>query len=399
MDDDQGGHRHDEDRQPPGRAAQRPQLPARHESRRRRHRSPGQRKPPQPGHIVAERHGRRAGYRSRMVDPAGPRPEISVVVASHDRPLRLRWLLNALEEQTLPRERWEVVVGHDSRGPETAELLATHPLARAGTLRHVALAPGRRRRRASATRRWRAAARAAGRLHRRRLPPAAPSGSSALLAAARAHPGADRPGRDPARPRRAQLLRRAPHARTQRHRPARPWAQTCNIVYPRALLERARRLRRGSCRWRRRGHRPRRAGARGRRRLRRRARRADLPRGRGRRRSRPAARRAGAGATSAAWSRATRRCAASSAGRLLEAAATRGCRSRCVGLAARRRPAAALLVAAVGAARPARATARTPRGVARARPASCRARVAIDAAEIAAAGRAAALRDRTLLFL
>ena len=40
----------------------------------------------------------------------GSSPEISVVVASHDRPLRLRWLLNALEEQTLERDRWEIVV-------------------------------------------------------------------------------------------------------------------------------------------------------------------------------------------------------------------------------------------------------------------------------------------------
>ena len=38
--------------------------------------------------------------------PAAPTPEIAVVVPSHDRPLRLRWLLNALEEQTLDRSRW-----------------------------------------------------------------------------------------------------------------------------------------------------------------------------------------------------------------------------------------------------------------------------------------------------
>ncbi len=55
-------------------------------------------------------------------------PEISVVVASHDRPYRLRWLLNALEEQTLDRDRWEVIVAHDSRGPETEALLREHPL-------------------------------------------------------------------------------------------------------------------------------------------------------------------------------------------------------------------------------------------------------------------------------
>src|SRR4051794_18197745 len=69
-------------------------------------------------------------------------PEISVVVASHDRAVRLRWLLNALEEQTLPPECWEVVVGHDSAGPETEELLRTHPLAASGRLSHVRLPPG-----------------------------------------------------------------------------------------------------------------------------------------------------------------------------------------------------------------------------------------------------------------
>src|SRR3954454_23522674 len=64
-------------------------------------------------------------------------PDIAVVVPSHDRPLRLRWLLNALEEQTLPRERWEAVVVHDSSDPRTEELLRTHPLAAAGVLRHI----------------------------------------------------------------------------------------------------------------------------------------------------------------------------------------------------------------------------------------------------------------------
>jgi len=70
--------------------------------------------------------------------PAAPErdvtPQLSVVIASHDRPLRLRWLLNALEEQKLPRERWEVVVAHDSRGPETEALLRDHSLAQDGTL-------------------------------------------------------------------------------------------------------------------------------------------------------------------------------------------------------------------------------------------------------------------------
>src|SRR4051794_41637152 len=69
-------------------------------------------------------------------------PELTVAVASHERALRLRWLLNALEEQTLPRDRFEIVVCHDSAGEETERLLRDHPLAAAGALRHVRLAPG-----------------------------------------------------------------------------------------------------------------------------------------------------------------------------------------------------------------------------------------------------------------
>ena len=58
----------------------------------------------------------------------GTSPELSIVIPSHDRPLRLRWLLNALEEQSLPRERFEVIVVHDSATAETDDLLATHSL-------------------------------------------------------------------------------------------------------------------------------------------------------------------------------------------------------------------------------------------------------------------------------
>jgi GT2 family glycosyltransferase len=71
-----------------------------------------------------------------------PGPELSVVVPSHERPLRLRWLLNALTAQTLDPSRWEVVVGTDSGGEETDELLRTHPLAREGRLRFARLPAG-----------------------------------------------------------------------------------------------------------------------------------------------------------------------------------------------------------------------------------------------------------------
>ena len=162
-------------------------------------------------------------------------PEIAVVVPSHDRPLRLRWLLNALEEQTLPRERWEVIVGHDSSGPETAELLSQHPLASDGTLRHVALPPGSAppgANRNAAVLRTKAPVVAFTDDDCR--PP--PEWLERALAAARRHPGAIVQGRTVADPHEEHLLG-LPHARTQHVEPPGPFAQACNIVYPRDLLD------------------------------------------------------------------------------------------------------------------------------------------------------------------
>src|SRR4051794_37320240 len=84
-------------------------------------------------------------------------PEIAVVVASHDRPLRLRWLLEALSDQTLERDRFEVVVAHDSTGPETDALLQAHPLAEHGTLRRIRRPPGSSPPGANRNAAWRAA--------------------------------------------------------------------------------------------------------------------------------------------------------------------------------------------------------------------------------------------------
>jgi GT2 family glycosyltransferase len=163
-------------------------------------------------------------------------PEISVVVPSHDRPLRLRWLLNALEQQTLPRQRWEIVVGHDSAGPETEELLRTHPLAADGTLRHVTLEagtapPGRNRNAA-----WRAA-RAPSIVFTDDdcRPPA--DWLEHALAAAQRHPEAIVQGMTTKDPDELEITH-APYAHSQRILPPTPWAEACNIIYPRALLER-----------------------------------------------------------------------------------------------------------------------------------------------------------------
>ncbi|MDX6666097.1 MAG: hypothetical protein QOG68_2303 [Solirubrobacteraceae bacterium] len=162
---------------------------------------------------------------------------VAVVVASHDRPVRLRWLLNALEEQTLARDRWEVVVAHDSAGPDTEALLAGHPLAADGTLRHLSFAPGpgpAAKRNAG----WRAAtAPLIAFTDDDCRPPA--DWLEQLLAVADAHPGAVVQGATQPDPDELEIALHAPHARTQAIAPPTPWGQTCNMLYPRAVLERA----------------------------------------------------------------------------------------------------------------------------------------------------------------
>ncbi len=163
-------------------------------------------------------------------------PELSVVVPSHDRPLRLRWLLNALAEQTLDRSLWEVVVCHDSRGPETDELLKTHPLARDGTLRFTrnpagTAPPGANRNAA---------------LQIARAPTIVftdddcrpPAGwLEAVRTAVAENPGAIIQGLvkpDPAE----WVMQRSPYPRELEWADVpRPWAECANIVYPRALLD------------------------------------------------------------------------------------------------------------------------------------------------------------------
>jgi hypothetical protein len=165
-----------------------------------------------------------------------PQPRIAVAIPTRDRPLRLRWLLNALDEQTLPRGDFEVLVGHDGTDPRTAELLRTHPLAGDGTLRDAELPRGKGGPGANRNAAWR--------LARAPLvvftdddcrPPA--DWLERALAAAQRHPGAVVQGTTIPDPEEIHLERAAPHAHTQRVYPPTPWAQTCNILYPRELLE------------------------------------------------------------------------------------------------------------------------------------------------------------------
>lgn len=162
--------------------------------------------------------------------------EVTVVVPSHDRPVRLRWLLNALEDQTLRRDRWEVVVVHDS-GESTELLLREHPLAADGTLRHIRLEPGTgapaRQRNAG----WRAA----------RTPLVAftdddcrptPGWLEKLVGEARRSPGSVVQGATKPDPYEVEIMHWAPRPRSMDVDPPNLHAQTCNILYPRDVLER-----------------------------------------------------------------------------------------------------------------------------------------------------------------
>lgn len=159
-----------------------------------------------------------------------PDPEVSVVIPTRDRAERLSAALAALRAQTLERERFEMVVVDDGSTDGTAALLADGEPG----LRTVRL-PGR----------GPAAARNAG--WRAAQAPlvaftdddceADPSWLEALLEAHRASPGAVLQGVTLPIPREAPLLRR-PFTRTRRIEEPSPWFATCNMAYPRELLER-----------------------------------------------------------------------------------------------------------------------------------------------------------------
>lgn len=161
---------------------------------------------------------------------------LSVVIASHARHLRLRWLLNALEEQTLDAPRWEAIVVHDYDAATAARIIGDHSLAAAGRLRHVGIEPGTGSPARQRNIGWRLA----------RAPFVAFTDDdcradegwlAALLVAAERAPGAIVQGATRPDPFEHALLA-APHVRTLLIEPVGPFAQTCNILYPRELLER-----------------------------------------------------------------------------------------------------------------------------------------------------------------
>ena len=163
-------------------------------------------------------------------------PEVSVVVPSHARELRLWWLLNALEDQTIERDRYEVVLVHDYDDPGFLKLLESHPLAGSGCLRAIRIEPGTGKPSRQRNIGWRDARAGLVAFTDDDCRPD-PDWLAKLLAAAAGAPeaivqGATRP--DPLE----RAVMAAPHYRTLRVDPPNFYAQTCNIAYPRALLER-----------------------------------------------------------------------------------------------------------------------------------------------------------------
>lgn len=162
-------------------------------------------------------------------------PVVSVVVASHGRELRLRWLLNALEGQKL-EEPWEVVVVHDYDEATAARVIEGHPLYESGVLSHRQIEPGTGSPARQRNIGWRAAKGELLAFTDDDCRPE-PGWLDELLSVARANPESVVQGTTRGDPFETAILA-APHVRTLWIDPVGPFAQTANILYPRALVER-----------------------------------------------------------------------------------------------------------------------------------------------------------------
>jgi GT2 family glycosyltransferase len=167
---------------------------------------------------VADRH-----------QPADASPQLSVVVCTHDRPERLSALLSSLERQTLAAGAFEVIVVDDgSEPPALADGAATAANVRL-IRNHVTSGPA-----AARNRGWRLARGALiGFTDDDCI--ADPRWLEAALAAAERNPGAIVQGRTEPVP--DELDRLGVLSRTVRVERLGPHYETCNIFYPRALLE------------------------------------------------------------------------------------------------------------------------------------------------------------------
>jgi GT2 family glycosyltransferase len=163
-----------------------------------------------------------------------PPPAAAVVVATHDRAGRLAALLAGLRRQTLPPGYFEVIVVDDASADATQDVLAAE-LAR-GELRltmtanREALGPA-----AARNRGWRLASAPLIAFTDDDCVPT-PAWLEELIAAAVGHP--DAIVRGPTLPDPAETDRLGPFSKTVAIDGPSPHFETCNVAYPRALLER-----------------------------------------------------------------------------------------------------------------------------------------------------------------
>lgn len=167
-------------------------------------------------------------------DPVSVDRVISVVVSTFNRPARLERLLDALRAQTLAPDRFEVIVVDNGSGPETGRVLDLELDAHRLALRRV---------RHEVTRGHAGGRNAGWRLARAPLVAFTdddcrpePGWLQALVAACARHPGAVVQG--PTRPDPDERSRDGWLSHTVRIERLGPQFETCNIVYPRTLLER-----------------------------------------------------------------------------------------------------------------------------------------------------------------
>lgn len=166
------------------------------------------------------------------MNPAGG-PAVSVVVSTRDRAQRLAALLTALRSQTLDPSRFEVVVVDNGSADGTANMVrreaASSPFALRVIQRVRGMGPAPARNEG-----WRAARASLIAFTDDDCEPAAEWLKEGIRAAALS-PGAVIQGRTEPRP--AERDGAGPFSRTVRVTELGPHFQTCNIFYPRAVLE------------------------------------------------------------------------------------------------------------------------------------------------------------------
>jgi glycosyltransferase involved in cell wall biosynthesis len=163
-------------------------------------------------------------------------PLVSVVLATHNRADRLQALLESLREQTLDRERFEVVVvddaSSDGRTPEVLDAEAARGELRLTLIRRdVAEGPAHARNKG-----WRVA-KAALIAFTDDDCVVVPRWLEAALEVAGEHPGAVIQGRTDANPDPEEQRLLSPFSHTVVVQRLGPSYETCNVFYPRELLE------------------------------------------------------------------------------------------------------------------------------------------------------------------